>query len=99
MSAPSMHTEVPALTFAAVWAALVALTGALVAANHYAPGNPGIVATMVITPTKASLVLWFFMHLKGEGWAIRYMVLAALLTISVFIGLLMLGSILSPSES
>jgi len=90
MSAPATHEELPARTLVAVWATLVALTLALVAAIRFAPGNPGIVATMVITPTKAALVLWFFMHLKAEGRAIRYMVLAALLTILVFIGLLML---------
>jgi len=73
-----------------IWAALVALTGALVAANHYAPGNPGIVATLVITPTKAALVLWFFMHLREEARVVRYMLAAALVTLVVFLGLLML---------
>jgi cytochrome c oxidase subunit 4 len=77
-------------TLVAVWAALVALTGALVAVNHLAPGNPGIVATMVITPAKAALVLWFFMHLREEGRAVRWMLLAAVVTLVVFIGLLML---------
>lgn len=90
MSAPATHAELPARTLVAVWAALVALTGALVAANRYAPGNPGIIATLLITPTKAALVLWFFMHLRGEERAVRYMLLAGLLTIIVFIGLLML---------
>ena len=74
----------------AVWAALVGLTGTLVAVNHFAPGNPGIVAAVLITPTKAGLVLWYFMHLREEGRAVRYMLLAAVVTLVVFIGLLML---------
>ncbi len=89
MSAPATNEE-GARTLVGVWAALVALTAALVAANHYAPGNPGIVATLVITPTKAALVLWYFMHLREEGRAVPLMLLAALVTILVFVGLLML---------
>ena len=77
-------------TLVAVWAALVALTLTLVAVNRYAPGNPGIVAAILITPTKAALVLWFFMHLREEGRAVRLMLLAAVVTLVVFIGLLML---------
>lgn len=90
MSAPSTHGAGGTGTLVAVWAALLALTGALVAANHYAPGNPGIVATMVLTPAKVALVLWYFMHLREEGRAIRLMLLAAAVTIVVFIGVLML---------
>lgn len=79
-----------ARTLVAIWATLLALTGALVAANRFAPGNPGIVAAMVITPTKAALVVWYFMHLREEGRAIRIMLLAAVATLVVFVGLMML---------
>ncbi|MGB8929680.1 MAG: cytochrome C oxidase subunit IV family protein [Anaeromyxobacteraceae bacterium] len=89
MREPASDVEHGARTLVAVWAALVALTGALVAANHFAPGNPGIVATTAITPAKAALVLWFFMHLREEGLAVRLMLLAAAVTIAIFIGLLM----------
>ena len=77
-------------TLVAVWAALVALTGVLVAANHFAPGNPGIVAVILVTPTKAALVGWYFMHLREEGRAVRIMLLSAMAVVVVFIGLLML---------
>jgi cytochrome c oxidase subunit 4 len=89
MSATAPHGAAGARTLVGIWAALVALTSALVAANHFAPGNPGIVATMAITPVKVALVLWYFMHLREEGRAIRLMLLAAAVTIIVFIGLLM----------
>ncbi len=89
-AAPRTHEGMGAGTLIGVWATLVALTGALVAANHWAPGNPGIVAVIVITPTKAALVGWYFMHLREEGRAVRTMILAAMAVVVVFIGLLML---------
>jgi cytochrome c oxidase subunit 4 len=89
MSTPSPHAGPSPRTLLAVWATLLALTAALVAVNHFAPGNPGIVAVMVLTPTKAGLVLWHFMDLRAEGRAVRAMLFAAVLTIVVFIGLLM----------
>jgi cytochrome c oxidase subunit IV len=90
MSASSTSTENGARRLVATWAVLVALTLTLVAANHYAPGNPGIVAAMAITPIKAWLVLGWFMHLKEESRVIGLMLLAAIVTLVLFIGLLML---------
>jgi cytochrome c oxidase subunit 4 len=90
MTATSTPGKHGAGTLVAVWAALVALTLTLVTVNRLAPGNAGIVAAILITPTKAALVLWFFMHLREEGRAIRMMLLAAVVTLIVFIGLLML---------
>ncbi|HSM94157.1 MAG TPA: cytochrome C oxidase subunit IV family protein [Anaeromyxobacteraceae bacterium] len=84
------RAETGAGTLVGVWATLLALTGVLVAANHYAPGNPGIVAVMVITPVKAALVGWHFMHLREEGRAVRIMLFAAMAVVVVFIGLMML---------
>jgi len=89
MSASPPHATHGPGPLVAVWAALVALTGALVAVNHFAPGNPGIVAVVVLTPAKAGLVLWHFMDLRQEGRAIRVMLAAAVATIVVFIALLM----------
>jgi cytochrome c oxidase subunit 4 len=77
-------------SYVAVWAALVGLTGALVLVNRLAPGNTGVLAAIVITPLKASLVLWAFMHLKEEGRAVRATLLAAVVLLFVFVGLLML---------
>lgn len=84
------HDALGPRTLVGIWATLLALTGALVAANRLAPGNPGIVAAIVITPTKASLVIWYFMHLREEGRAVRLALLAAVSVLIVFIGLMML---------
>ena len=86
--------EMGAGTLLAVWATLVTLTGALVAANHWAPGNPGIVAVLVITPTKAALVGWYFMHLKFErrtmGILFASTLILGMILVSVGIGELVL---------
>jgi cytochrome c oxidase subunit 4 len=60
-------------TFIKVWIALVVLTGLLVG--------------LIITPTKASLVFFYFMHLKYESAALKYMVAAAIAVLIIFIGL------------
>ncbi len=77
-------------TFAAVWGALLLLTAALVAVNALRLGVWSILATLVITPVKAGLVFYYFMHLKYEGVALKAMVFVALSTLVVFLGMLFL---------
>jgi cytochrome c oxidase subunit 4 len=45
---------------------------------------------LVITPLKASLVLYFFMHLKYEKILLKTMVFVALSTLVIFLALLFL---------
>ena len=75
-------------TFVAVWAALLALTSLLVAVNTTGLGNWGLLATLVISPLKAGLVFYFFMHLKYEGPLLKIMVFGVLATLAIFLGLL-----------
>jgi cytochrome c oxidase subunit 4 len=76
-------------TLLKVWGALVLLTAALVAASRISPAA-AVWAMLVITPLKASLVLYFFMHLKYEQVLLKTMVFVALSTLIIFIGLLFL---------
>jgi cytochrome c oxidase subunit 4 len=46
-----------------------------------------LLGLLVITPTKASLVCFYFMHLKYESAALKYMVAAAIAVLVIFIGL------------
>src|ERR1019366_7775230 len=69
-------------TFIKVWGVLVALTGALVALSASHRPNLALVGLLVITPTKASLVFFYFMHLKYERTALKCLVAT---TISVLI--------------
>ena len=45
---------------------------------------------LTLTPLKAGLVFYYFMHLKYEGLLLKAMVFVALATLIVFIGLLFL---------
>ncbi|MCX5795174.1 MAG: cytochrome C oxidase subunit IV family protein [Elusimicrobia bacterium] len=76
-------------TLLKVWAALVVLTAALVAASRVS-STAAVWAMLVITPLKAALVLYFFMHLKYEKVLLKGMVFTALATLITFIGLLFL---------
>ena len=84
-----MSTDVNSCgTLVRVWLALVALTLVLVGVSTTLGGTAAVVAMLVVTPTKASLVGYVFMDLRHENNAIRTMVLVALGTLVVFIGLL-----------
>jgi cytochrome c oxidase subunit 4 len=74
-------------TFIKVWGVLVALTGALVALSASHRPNLALLGLLVITPTKASLVFFYFMHLKYESTALKYMVVAAISVLVIFVGL------------
>jgi cytochrome c oxidase subunit 4 len=74
-------------TFVKVWIVLLILTFALLglAATHIP--NLALLGLLVITPTKAILVFYYFMHLKYEGAGLKFMVAAALGVLVIFIGL------------
>ena len=94
MNAPELehatehHPVVGYGTFIAVWAVLLLLTGALVGVSALHLGNAGVLAMLVITPTKAGLVLYYFMHLKYEGLTLKLMVLVPVAALVIFLGLL-----------
>jgi cytochrome c oxidase subunit IV len=72
-------------TFIKVWAALVILTGLLVGLSATHRPNLILLGLLVITPTKASLVLYYFMHLKYEKAGLKYMVAATIAVLVIFI--------------
>jgi cytochrome c oxidase subunit IV len=72
-------------TFIKVWLALVVLTGILVALSASHRPNLTLVGLLLVTPTKASLVLYYFMHLKYEKAGLKYMVTATVAVLVVFI--------------
>jgi cytochrome c oxidase subunit IV len=74
-------------TFIKVWVALVVLTGVLVGLSSTHSPNLTLIGLLVVTPTKASLVFLYFMHLKYESTALKYMVAVALAVLVIFIGL------------
>ncbi len=86
------HEEhiIPYSTFVKVWLVLLALTGLLVAISRLRHEALSVPAMLTITPLKAGLVFYYFMHLKYEGTLLKGMLAVALLILVIFIGFLFL---------
>ncbi len=74
-------------TFIAVWIVLLCLTALTIEAAHLRMGEWSMLANIAIASTKASLVLWFFMHLKYERKLFKVLFLVPIATITIIIGL------------
>ncbi len=81
---------VPASTFVRVWLALLGLTGLLIFVSRWQHEALSVPAMLTITPLKAGLVFYYFMHLKYESALLKGMLFVALLILVIFIGLLFL---------
>jgi cytochrome c oxidase subunit IV len=74
-------------TFVKVWVALLVLTGLLVLTSHFGQGA-AVWGLLILTPLKAGLVFYFFMHLKYEPPLLKGVVLVTLATLLIFFALL-----------
>ena len=74
-------------TYVFVWVALLCLTGLTIKAAQMKMGEWSMVANIAIASAKASLVLWFFMHLRQERRLFKLLIFVPLMTISIIIGL------------
>jgi cytochrome c oxidase subunit IV len=88
-SEPAQRHALPYQTFVLVWAALVLLTGTLVLVSRLGQ-SLAVAGMLLITPLKAGLVFYFFMHLKYESALLRLLVFIALSTLLIFIALMFL---------
>ena len=70
-------------TFLKVWAVLVALTGLLVLLSRFGQ-TYAVWGLLTITPVKAGLVFYFFMHLRYEGALLKGVLLITLATLLIF---------------
>jgi len=71
--------------FIAVWLCLLVLTGLTIWIAGLELGNLSTFTAMIIATVKASLVLYFFMHLKYEPPVFRIMALVTVATLTVII--------------
>src|SRR5574340_228407 len=71
--------------FSAVWAGLLALTALTITIAELHLGRFSIFAALAIASIKASLVLWFFMHLKYERGLFKALLLLPIATLFVII--------------
>ncbi len=76
-------------TYTLVWAALVGLTLLLssISLLRVGGGRWNSLAAFIISPLKAALVVFFFMHLKYEKTLFRIMLMVTLCIIVIFLGL------------
>jgi caa(3)-type oxidase subunit IV len=71
-----------------VWAALLVLTLVLAAISIQFGAAAAVIAMLLITPSKASLVGYYFMDLRHESGLLKNMVFVTLGTLMIFITLL-----------
>ena len=83
-----MHV-IPYRTYLFVWLALLALTTALVLVSELFE-TLAVWAMLVLTPVKAGLVFFFFMHLKYEKTALKALVFMTLGLLVMIIALFFL---------
>jgi cytochrome c oxidase subunit 4 len=87
------HSEVhvhivPYRTFVRVWLLLLLLTAILVLTSKLWHEALSVWAMLILTPIKAGLVFFYFMHLKYERPYLRGLVFLTLGFLTLFIGLL-----------
>jgi cytochrome c oxidase subunit IV len=78
---------VPLWLLAAVFAALIALTGLTVTVAHFDLGNLNLYVALAIAAVKASLVVLFFMHLFWDRPFNSLIFVGCLLFVTLFIGI------------
>ena len=74
-------------TFIKVWVVLLILTGCLVGMSLISQ-TYAVWGLLTLTPLKAALVFYFFMHLRYEGPLFKVVVLVTLGTMLIFFALL-----------
>ena len=74
-------------TVIVVWLALVVLTGCLVLLSHFGL-RAAVWGLLTITPVKAALVFYFFMHLRYEDPLLKGVMLVAITTLLIFLVLM-----------
>jgi len=82
------HIEHPGYgTFIKVWAVLLVLTACLVGLSQVSHSY-AVLGLLTLTPLKAGLVFYFFMHLRYEGPLFKVVLLVTLGTLLIFFALL-----------
>jgi cytochrome c oxidase subunit 4 len=86
---PALGHVVPLGTLAAVFVALVALTGLTVAAANVDLGNLNLYIALAVAGAKAALVVLYFMHLRYDRPFLMVLFLGCLGFVVLFISLVL----------
>lgn len=73
-------------TLVVVWLVLLGLTALLVGLSTLGQ-RAAVLGLLTVTPLKAALVFYFFMHLRYEGVLLKTILLVTLGTLLIFFGL------------
>jgi cytochrome c oxidase subunit 4 len=79
---------IPYRTLVRVWLLLILLTAVLVSVSRLFHETLSVTAMLILTPIKAGLVFFFFMHLKYEKTFLKALVFMTLGLLVLVIGLL-----------
>jgi cytochrome c oxidase subunit IV len=91
MEQAELHNHVMSYqTLVTVWVALLALTATLVVAGTLYHATLSVPAMLVLTPLKAGLVFYYFMHLKYEKPFLKLLVMMTLASLILFLGFIFL---------
>ncbi len=81
-------------TYVSVWLTLMVLMALTIAAAGLGLGAISVLTVLAIAGAKSALVLYFFMHLRYEGYLIRFIFFATVMVLVVIIALTYLEVIL-----
>jgi len=91
MEQAAAHIHItPYRIFVRVWLVLLVLTAILVFTSLAYHEALSVWAMLTLTPLKAGLVFYYFMHLKHESPFLKAMVLVTLAALILFIGFIFL---------
>lgn len=79
---------IPYRTLAGVWLLLILLTAILASASIFFHETLSVAAMLILTPIKAGLVFFYFMHLKYEKTYLKALVFLTLGLLVLVIGIL-----------
>jgi cytochrome c oxidase subunit 4 len=75
------------MTYVYVWIALLLLLAATIAVAKVELSKYSVLVNLLIASIKAGLVLFFFMHLKYEGWLLKTMLFMVIATLTAVMAL------------
>jgi cytochrome c oxidase subunit IV len=81
------HPVAPIRTYIFVWLSLIVLTFTTVVVAEVQLGEWNVVVALTIAVIKASLVAWFFMHVRESTSMTKLFVVAGLFWMAILMGL------------
>ncbi len=80
------HHVMSTATLATIWVGLLILTAVTVGVSRVDLGFLNITVALTIASCKATLVVFWFMHLRYENALLKLMVLITFVVLAIFIG-------------